>query len=236
MDKIKLFCIPYAGGSAMIYNKWRKYLKEEIELVPLELAGRGKRSLYPHYNNIEDAVSDVFTLLRHEVESDMPYAIFGHSMGSVIAFELSYRIAERGFPLPVHLFFSGRKPPDDTSELTEYHKLPDNAFINAIKRYGGMSEEVLAERELLDFFIPIIRNDFKIVETYAFLQKKSRLDCDVSVFFGKEDSMTEQDMAEFAKYCMKGFGLYEFNGGHFFILEDAESVTDTINRVLANYL
>ncbi len=235
MAKIKLFCIPYAGGSALIYNKWKMYLNSSIELVPLELAGRGKRSFCPQYKSIEDAVNDVYMLFHDEIKSDMPYAIFGHSMGSLIAFELSYRIAESGLTLPVHLFFSGRKPPDNTSE-TEYHKLPNNLFLNEIKQYGGMSEEVLAQSELLDFFIPIIRNDFKIVETYSYLQRKNRLDCDISVFFGKEDSMTKQDMAEFAKYCMKDCKLYEFSGGHFFILDDMESVTDTINKVLIDYV
>ena len=91
MKKIKLFCFPYAGGSAAAYNKWRQYLDKHIELRPVELAGRGRRIYDPLYQSIEEAVDDVYQLISPELAKG-PYAFFGHSMGGIIAYELAYKI------------------------------------------------------------------------------------------------------------------------------------------------
>jgi len=234
MKSIKLFCIPYAGGSATVYGKWKPYLNEAIEIIPLELAGRGKRFASDQYRDIEEAVRDVYAQLKDEITEDTPYAVFGHSMGSLIAFELAYKIHENNLPPPVHLFFSGRKPPDDCKEATKYHKLPNEEFLHEVKKYGGMTEEILAQRKLLDIFLPIIRNDFRIIETHSFLQKDSKLNCDISAFYGKKDDMTERDMQRYDRFSRKACKVYGFDSGHFFIVEDMESVTDTINNILLN--
>ncbi len=234
MTKIKLFCIPYAGGSASVYGKWRPYLNRDIDIIQLELAGRGKRFTSDQYRDIEEAVTDVYGQLKEEITPDTPYAIFGHSMGSLIALELAYKIYENNLPPLAHLFLSGRKPPDDCKEATKYHKLPNDEFLHEVKKYGGMTEEILAQRKLMEIFLPIIRNDFRIIETHSFSQKGYKLDCSISAFYGKKDEMTEQDMQRYERFSLKACKVYGFDSGHFFIVEDIERVTAAINDILLN--
>ena len=104
MSKIKLFCFPYAGGSAAVYNRWKEYLNPEIELRPVELSGRGERMDEPLYTNMEDLIEDVFQLLEGEFE-ESEYALLGHSMGAMIIYELSRKIIDNNLKLPLHIFF-----------------------------------------------------------------------------------------------------------------------------------
>lgn len=109
MHKITLFCFPYAGGSAVAYNKWKKYNNTNIEIIPIELAGRGKRFGEELYDKIEDAVDDVYEIVKSNING--PYGLFGHSMGSIIAYELARKINNSNLPNPEYIFVSGRKPP-----------------------------------------------------------------------------------------------------------------------------
>lgn len=104
MTKIKLFCLPYAGGSSVIFNSWKQYIDPSIELVPIELAGRGKRINEPLYNGVNDAVEDVFGLIKNKI-TDTPYALFGHSMGGMISYELAQKI-KRTICLLRYIYFS----------------------------------------------------------------------------------------------------------------------------------
>jgi len=109
-EKTKLFCIPYAGGSANLYNKWAQTLSKDIELVPLELAGRGTRISEGFYKNLEVAVDDIFNQIVDHIY-DSNYAFFGHSLGAFLVYELTQKIMSLNLPLPKHIFFSGRRSP-----------------------------------------------------------------------------------------------------------------------------
>src|SRR6185369_7818116 len=110
MSKIKLFCLPYAGGSSMVFHKWKKYLNSEIELRAIELAGRGRRIHESMYQDRAEAVEDVFQLIKDEIRQS-PYALLGHSMGSLIAYEVAQKIRANKLPEPLHVFFSGSSAP-----------------------------------------------------------------------------------------------------------------------------
>src|ERR1700738_4611092 len=105
-----LFCLPYAGGSEVIYYKWKKYLHPSIQLIPIQLKGRGKRFSEIFYENIEEAVDDIFENVKDKIVDD-DYAIYGHSMGSLLAYELYYKISKLNLKKPKHIFFSGYKAP-----------------------------------------------------------------------------------------------------------------------------
>ncbi|MGG0811203.1 thioesterase domain-containing protein [Paenibacillus alvei] len=121
MSKTKLFCIPHAGGSASIYLKWRKMLPSTIQLIPLELSGRGARWNEPLYHHLEEAVEDLYTQVTRHIGSD--YILFGHSMGSLLAFELYYKLIGQDWPEPVQFIASGGKRPHLPRE-TIVHDLP----------------------------------------------------------------------------------------------------------------
>ncbi|MCU0287008.1 MAG: thioesterase domain-containing protein, partial [Acidobacteria bacterium] len=128
MKKFKLFCLPYAGGSAAIYNKWRPYLDKRIELVPLDLAGRGRRIYDPLYDSIAEAVEDIYNMIEKQLE-DVPYSFFGHSMGGIMVYELAQKIRNLQRPQPIHIFIAGRGAPDIPGEDEKiFHKLPEDQF------------------------------------------------------------------------------------------------------------
>lgn len=108
MGKVKLFCIPCAGGSANAYLKWNNYLQYNIELCPIELKGRGGRSDEAYYEDIDEAVEDVFNLIKDSINNN-EYALFGHSMGGLIVYELYYKLLENGMKLPKQIFIYGKE-------------------------------------------------------------------------------------------------------------------------------
>ena len=121
MKSIKLFCIPYSGGSADIYYKWKKELDSSIELCPIEIAGRGRRMNEPFYETVAEAAEDISSRILTQIDDDTQYAIFGHSMGALLAYETYFSLMEKCSKEPEHIFFSGRKAPQDENEKTEYY-------------------------------------------------------------------------------------------------------------------
>lgn len=226
-----LFCLPYAGGSQSIYYKWKNYLATDISLYPIELKGRGKRFNEPYYKNLEEAVNDIFINIK-DIICNEDYAIYGHSMGSLLAYELYYKICEMGITKPKHVFFSGYQAPHIPKKDDKIHNLSNCNFINKVVEYGGIPEELLTNKELLDIYIPILRNDFKIVETYVYKPKAYKIKCDISVLNGKEDSLDFKDIVAWNQHTSKKFTLYTFKGNHFFINSSMEEIIKIINNTL----
>jgi medium-chain acyl-[acyl-carrier-protein] hydrolase len=232
MKKITLFCFPYAGGSAAAYNKWRQYLDKHIELFPVELAGRGKRIYDPLYQSIEEAVEDVYQRISPEL-SKGPYAIFGHSMGGIIAYEIAYRIRDNHLPAPLHLFFSGRGAPNVPDEEEEiWYNLPDDEFKEKIIELGGTPKEFFDHPELLEVLLPMLRSDFKIAETYQHDGEVKPLDHDITVFIGKEENVNADQMHGWREHSQQMCTLHYFAGEHFFIHEHTEKLVKIINKTL----
>jgi len=227
-----LFCLPYAGGSETIYYQWRNYLHPSIHLVPIELKGRGKRFSEIFYKNLEEAVDDIFENIRDKIVSD-DYAIYGHSMGSLLAYELYYKINQMRMKTPKHIFFSGYKAPSIIREREKTYTLPDYDFMRKVVDMGGTPEELMNNQELFQIFVPIIRNDFKILENYMYNERENKIACDVSILNGKEDSINLEEILEWKNHVCKRFKVYNFEGNHFFIHNNVENITNIINATLA---
>ena len=149
--KIKLFCIPYAGGSAVLYSKWKNHLPESIELRPIELAGRGSRIQEPFYLNVREAVDDIYSMIYEEIQSSQ-YILFGHSMGAMLSYELAQKIKNEGANQPLHLFFSGKTVPHlPVSEEKKYHLLSEEDFKDKIINLGGTPPDFFDHPELWNF-------------------------------------------------------------------------------------
>ncbi len=232
MDQVKLFCLPYAGGSSVVYTNWKKYLHNSIKLCAIELAGRGRRFNIPLYNSLEEAVNDIYDMIKEDIDSG-PYAIFGHSMGSILAYELAYKIKDMKHSYPLHIFFSGKCPPEIKKEVEDVHLLPDKEFMDKVFELGGTPEELLENRELIEFFTPILRADFKIIEIYKHIEKKDGLDCDITVLWGKQEKNASiNDIAQWQKHTHKSCKIHLFNGGHFFINEFQKDIITIVDSTL----
>jgi len=236
MKKLNLFCFPYAGGSAAVFNPWRRYLHRQIELVAVELAGRGKRIYDPHYGQLSDAVEDVFGIVKDKLD-EAPYALFGHSMGGVIAYELAQKIRTLPCSQPVHMFFSGRGAPHiPAGDDDPYWQLPDHEFKEKILELGGTPGEFFQHPELLEVFLPLLKNDFRIAELYRGTEAVNPLETDITVFIGKEEEVTEERMVGWKAHSKGLCSIHFFNGGHFFVNEQTQKVVKIINNTLLEEL
>lgn len=235
MSKIKLFCIPYAGASAVVYSKWKKSLAEFVELYEVELPGRGKRYSEPFSNSIEEVVEDIFKQIKDQLSDGGRYSFFGHSMGSIIVYELVYKIRELLNSNPVHIFFSGRSSPDFKEEDKVMYMLPEDEFKIEIKKFGGMTDEIFENNELAKIFLPILRADYKLIDTYEYLEKDQKLNCNLSVLYGTNDLYIKSDINQWRKFTDKQCNFIGYEGGHFFINPHMERVIKVINDTLSIY-
>lgn len=231
MNKIILYCLPYAGGSAVIYSKWRQYLNPEIELRPIELAGRGKRFSAPLYEDIQDAVEDVFNTIKDEIQENQ-YILFGHSMGGLIAYELAQHIRKSSTPNPSHVFVSGRSAPHVVrSNENKYSQMDSEKFRKEVINLGGTPPEFFDHPELLELFLPILKNDFRIVETYKCNNQVQPLDVNMSVLLGKDDDLTKNQSESWKEYTNQKCDIIHLEGGHFFINDETMKIAKIINIV-----
>ncbi len=218
----------------MAYIKWKKYLHSSIELNPIELAGRGKRFAEPLSSCIDESINDIYMNISNDIE-ETEYAIFGHSMGSLLAYELTHKIMELGNREPIHLFVSGRYPPFIKGDEKIIHLLPDDEFKEELFKIGGTPKEFFEYKELMAIYIPILRADYKLVEKYVYTPKKNKLNCDITAFFSnKDEDVNLENMSMWALGTSKNCRVLEFEGDHFFINHKSREIIDVINKTLIN--
>lgn len=234
MSEIKLFCFPYAGGSSVVFNKWKQYLDAEIELVPIELAGRGRRMHEALYPDVPAVVDDVYELVCEALDG-RPYALFGHSMGAMISYRLCQKLRENNLPEPLHVFFSGRSAPHiNRPDEKKYHLFEEEKFKEEVISLGGTPPEFFDHPELLEIFLPVLKNDFKLAETDIHTGEIRPFDNNISVFLGKEEDLTTEQCDGWKKHTKKLCSIHYFEGGHFFLNDEAEQVVKLVNNTLLN--
>ena len=231
MGKIKLFCLPYEGGAAASYREW-KYIGLNIEGQAVELAGHGRRLRDPCYDSIDEAVEDVLSTMEKDIREG-PYALFGHGMGSLIAFELAHRIRKANLPGPVHIIFSGRVAPQvPRDRQKEIHRLPEEEFKIALQEMDGAPKEFFEHQEFLTLFLPVLRSDFRLTETYVYIEKDASLDCDITVLGGEEDDITKEDLEAWRSQTRGLCDIHYLRGGRFFIHDYREDVLKIIRDAI----
>ncbi|PWW04860.1 surfactin synthase thioesterase subunit [Paenibacillus cellulosilyticus] len=224
-----LYCLPYAGASSAVYKKWEKPLGGELRIQSIELPGRGRKFGKMRLNSMEQMIEHVFEELKGRLESGEPYGLFGHSLGGMLAYRLVERIGQAGLPAPRHLFISGVLPPHATRPYMIDHTLPDIELKNELQRLGGLTSEVLDHPELLKLMLPIIRSDLQAHnDEHTFRTQAGPVPCDMTVFYGRQDPLTEGDMGGWSLYTSMNFQIEAYAGGHFFIHDEEASLTRTM--------
>lgn len=233
-QKIKIFCFPYAGGSARVYKSWQRYLPPEIELVPVEVKGRGKRYAENLADNMEEMVADVFQQIKDQL-NETKYVLFGHSMGAVIAHELCYSLISKNLETPLHIFLTGREAPQrgkKTMDTEKTYLLPDDKFINKLKDYGGTPKEILENEELMNIFTPILRGDFRVVDTYQHRFRDYLFDFGITVMTGLKEDLDEAEINGWQAFTKQKLKSYKFPGGHFFIHESTFNILRIVCKTI----
>ena len=163
------------------------------------------------------------------------YAIYGYSMGSLLAYELYYKIIDQNLRRPKHIFFSAYNAPSIIRKRENIYTLPDVEFINKIIELGGTPKEIIDNKDLMEIFLPIIRNDFRIIEAYNYKKRRQKIECDVSILIGEQDSISAEEALVWKKHVSKDFKIYSFQGNHFFINNNIEKISNIINSHLIKY-
>ncbi len=212
---LRLFCFPYAGSSAQTFRAWHNSLPKMVEVCPVELPGRGKQIRLAPFTRLQPLVeASAQALLPH---LDKPFAFFGHSMGGLICFELARLLRKQYGLSPVHLFVSGRRAPQIPDSAPPIHMLPEPQFLEQLRRLNGTPQAVLENTELMQFFLPILRADFTVLETYSYTAE-SPLDCPITTFGGCEDREVSWDeLQSWQVQTSTSFSLHLFPGNHFFL-------------------
>lgn len=234
-EKTKLFALPYAFGSAYIYNDLKDIDTDKYEVIPLEYPGHGSRFGEELLEDIHDIAYDVYRQMRNYVrKSDGNYAIMGYSMGGIIAFELYKLIKEHKLQEPKAFFAFASSAPSRKYSVEEYEKYDLYDVKEYLKKMNGTSKEVLENEELLELFQPIVVGDLVALRDYNDNYSDIKIECPLIVVRGSEeiDSTTYNwdDFSNGDSY------YYQVEGEHFFMFENEKNLIDCkeiIEKVLA---
>lgn len=230
-----LFCLPYAGGSESIYTTWRTYMPDSVTIVPLKLSGRGSRFLDPLYDSFDEMVEDVVSQIK--VLATSPYAIFGHSMGALLAFEICHRLRDFNALMPNHVFFSGQGAPCQRKNKKIYHTMEQEQFIHELKEMKGTPEDFFANTDLLELYLPLIQNDFKLIETYTYKEYGKKIATNVTVLNGIQDDISSDALNMWKNHISEGytFSIQHYKGDHFFINHHTQTIIGNLYKTLYHY-
>ena len=231
--KVRLFCFPYAGSSAVVTYKYlADNLPEFIEVCPVEFPGRGTRMGEKLIDNIEEILSNISISIDEWL--DKPFMFFGHSMGALISYELIFKIYEKYNKLPLKLYVSAHKAPFLERGGPIMHKLEKEQFVSELKQMNGIAKELFEHSELMELMLPIIRNDYAVCENYNYKQKK-KLDVPITAFGGTDDKdVKEEHLKEWAKVTTSEFNHFLLEGDHFFIVKEKKKFLNIFSKILVN--
>lgn len=223
----RLVCFPYAGGNAATYRAWAAQLPPDVEVVAVQAPGKLPPFREPPLDSIDDLVASALTPV--ERLGDLPLAVFGHSMGALVAFELTLELERRGGPSPTHLFVSSRRPPDEPSTDSPVHHLADDDFVDAVqRRYQAVPDAVRNEPDLMALLLPILRADIRAYETYTPVTGR-RVTCPVHVFGGRGDRHPRPEMLPgWQRVASQPISVQLFDGDHFYLTAHAPALTSAI--------
>ncbi|MEO8338098.1 MAG: alpha/beta fold hydrolase [Nitrospirota bacterium] len=229
---IRLLCFPYAGGGPAVFRSWPQYLSPDIELCAVQLPGRGARMNDASIGELRRLVAELAEVI--EPSLDRPIALFGHSIGGLIAFELAREIRRRYGVEPAHLFVSGCPAPQilDNDPLFD---MPEEEFLDRIRRFNGTPWEVLENPEMMQLVLPALRADFSLRDTYVHAAEPP-FRCAISAFGGMDDEgVGTEKLEQWRDHTSDVFQLCLFQGDHFFLRTAQAAVVESVAVTLQRY-
>lgn len=236
MNKNKIFCIAHAAGSAMNYYQWKRYLNDTIEIVPLELAGRGAKFKEPAYKNMEEIINGLYREIESHI-SEAPYFIYGHSFGSWIAYELYYKILRENQKKPNAMFFSGMQSPIAAKNAYTVEDLTDENLIKLFDHFGGTDLNTLNQDSLREHYLGLMRADYTVIRDYAPIEREILIESDCFILSGSDDKTIEnQGLLAWKNLCLARFQINKISGEHFFPFTNLVDTCEFVNTICAEYI
>lgn len=222
---IKLFCLTYAGGSAKFFQGFSDKLPENISCYSLEYAGHNTRRSEPLYKTFDEMVVDVSKLINAKIEKNDVIGIFGYSMGSLV----SYEMVARGLlkVMPAWLFVAAHNAPSVSSVKEKYSVLPDEKFVRRLSIFGGLGSGFIENKRFWPIYLPLIKNDYRLLEEYDFDKKIITLGMKMCVFYSEKDTSSAE--VEEWKKVSDDIEFYKFSGNHFFLKKYEDKIAKIIS-------
>lgn len=228
-----MFCLPYSGAGASIYRTWTRNLPPAVEVCPIQLPGREQRFREKPYCR----VGPLAAALREALWGllDMPFAVFGYSMGAAVAFEFGRQLREEGHRGPEELILAARSPPHVEDALPVLHQLDDRALREELRKFGGVAEQMLDTPALAAILLPTLRADLELNETYS-IARRPAVDCSLTVLGGVDDRrVAGADLEAWGELTTGSCQVKLFPGGHFFINESTGALLSLLSEVLLGF-
>ncbi|MEM0939220.1 MAG: alpha/beta fold hydrolase [Bacteroidota bacterium] len=234
--KSKIIAIPFAGGNRYSFDKIEKHILQDFEWITLELPGRGSRFSEHLLNNISDMVDDLYRNIQTHIKAG-DYVLYGHSMGTLLGYELIKKLIKNGLKLPICLFFTGRGAPQFSRFTSKKSVLAQDPFWKEINKIGGMPKDILSQKDLLDLYYPILRNDFEAVENYVYTKMKTPFSIPLYIILGDEElgevgeKTRMHEMKAWVNETDANCSFEIIPGDHFFVLKEAKTIAQKIMNV-----
>ncbi len=217
-----LFCLPLAGGGASLFATWQRLIGPAIEVLPIQLPGREARFTEPVSHSPDDIAAAI------AARADRPYAIYGHSMGGRIGFEVIRSLGRIGAPPPVRFYPAAVRPPHHVEPLGEALRLGDDEFLDTLAERLGGDNELRDEPELRELLMPLLRADFEWVTRYRPSPGPPLTVPFVAIAGADDREPAPQEMQDWARYTAASFRLHTLSGGHFFLRTATQELVELI--------
>ncbi|MGV0098697.1 thioesterase II family protein [Streptomyces californicus] len=227
-----LVCLPFAGAGASFFRPWQRVAGDRLTILPMQLPGRERRIDQDPYTDVGTATDGLLADLRAALADDprLPrrIALFGHSLGAVLAYELAHRLAgDPDGPALVHLFVSGSPHPAE-QRGRRATGLPDDAFLARVNEFAGYTHEALDDPEMRELILPTLRADVRMHESYTPSTDRA-LPAPLTAVRGSHDELVSgEEAAAWEKVAGAGFRSVELPGGHMYLTESASALLDVV--------
>lgn len=223
---MKAILLHHAGGDKYAFRNLQQNLLPEIESIAFELPGRSDRISEPFIKNIYQAVDDIYAQLQRQMPNE--YCIIGNSMGAAIAYLLAHKLQQENKQMPKHLFLSSRLSPDAYKQEPNIVGISSTDFWKVVQQYDGVPAQLLQHKELMEFYEPILRTDFELLQQFnESFESIAAIDVPASILFGDQDvrNVSYEKMQGWRKFFVNYIDIKSFEGKHFFLYENENVAT-----------
>jgi surfactin synthase thioesterase subunit len=226
--RLRLVCFPHAGGSPVIFHRWRAMVPPDVGLHGVHLPGRGARYQEPPFRRLDRLVR---VMTPQILPLDAPSVVFGHSFGALLAFETVREARRLALPLPRMLIVSGRGAPKAPSASPPLHLLSDHEFIKALEARYGVADVALRNPESAQLALPSLKGDFEMFETWNYREVQP-LPIPIHALQAVDDHVSAEALSGWSEVTSVGFAVETITGGHFHHLTDPEPLASSIARLV----
>lgn len=231
---MQLFILPYAGGSIAAFKRFTDLIDDRVDAVTVEYAGRGTRAKEALADNIWDLLDDAIEYCRARRDPNLPYAMMGYSMGSVLAYEMLVRKAIPGELK--HFFVAAEVSPKDRAlELRKVSNPTEERIMERALRLGGLDERMLKNKRFADIYLKPMLSDYRLFFTYQFGNYPDKIKTDTTCLYSEKDTALS-DIRKWDELIDGKFDYYEIGENHFFINQHYQRMAEIINNKLNAYL